>query len=71
MRNARLLLVLSFVPAGLASLQAQNKAIAPTENLVVDGIPAIPGVARRRGAALHRVAPGELRRLAPDAAARC
>ena len=42
MRHARLLLVLSFVTAGLASLQAQNKAIAPAENLVVDGIPAIP-----------------------------
>ena len=42
MRHARLLLVLSFVTAGLASPQAQNKVIAPTENLVVDGIPAIP-----------------------------
>ena len=42
MRTIRLLLVLTLVPAGLASLQAQNKTIAPTENLVVDGIPAIP-----------------------------
>src|SRR5688572_26970638 len=45
MRHARLLLVLSFVTAGLASPQAQDKVpkvIAPTENLVVDGIPAIP-----------------------------
>ena len=42
MRTSRLLLVLSFVTAGLASPQAQNKTIAPTENLVVDGIPAIP-----------------------------
>ena len=42
MRHARLLLVLSFVTAGLATSHAQNKTIAPTENLVVDGVPAIP-----------------------------
>ena len=48
MRHSRLLLVLSFVTAGLISPHAQNKlstgptAIAPTENLVVDGIPTIP-----------------------------
>jgi dipeptidyl aminopeptidase/acylaminoacyl peptidase len=42
MRNAHLLLVLSLAPAGLAPLQAQTKTIAPAENLVVDGIPAIP-----------------------------
>ena len=42
MRTSHLLLVLSFVTAGGAAPQAQNKAIAPTENLVVDGIPPIP-----------------------------
>ena len=45
MRHSHLLLVLSFVTAGLATPHAQNKAlavVAPGENLVVDGIPTIP-----------------------------
>src|SRR6187431_2878769 len=41
MRHCHLLLVLSFVTAGLATAHAQNKVIAPAENLVADGIPAI------------------------------
>src|SRR5262245_54777276 len=41
MRN-RFLLILSFVALAAVRPGAQNKTIAPTENLVVDGIPAIP-----------------------------
>ena len=42
MRTHRVLLILSFVILAAAEPGAQNKTIAPTENLVVDGIPAIP-----------------------------
>ncbi len=66
MHTIRLLLVLSSVTAGLASVQAQNKTIAPAENLVVDGIPRC----RRRSPTRCGVTPSSapaLRRLAPDA----
>src|SRR5215204_601287 len=42
MRNTRVLLALTFVTLALAAVRAQNKTIPPAENLVVDGIPAIP-----------------------------
>lgn len=42
MRNRGYLLILSFVVLAAAQPGAQNKTIAPTENLVVDGIPAVP-----------------------------
>ncbi len=40
--SSRSLLILSFVALAAAQPGAQNKTIAPTENLVVDGVPAIP-----------------------------
>jgi hypothetical protein len=42
MRTRRLLFVTALVTLAAANLAAQNKTIAPTDNLVVDGIPAIP-----------------------------
>jgi dipeptidyl aminopeptidase/acylaminoacyl peptidase len=42
MRYVGPLLVVSLVTAGLGSLQAQDRTIAPTANLVVEGIPSIP-----------------------------
>src|SRR5688572_57925 len=41
MRNRRLL-ILSLVVLAAAAPGAQNKTIAPTDNLVVEGVPAIP-----------------------------
>jgi dipeptidyl aminopeptidase/acylaminoacyl peptidase len=42
MRTRRLLFVTALVTLAAANIAAQDKTIAPTENLVVDGIPAIP-----------------------------
>ena len=71
MRNARLLLAASLVLLGLPALQAQNKTIAPTENLVVDGIPPIPASLVDDVRRYTESRPADLRRAGTRRGARC
>ena len=65
MRRSRTFAVLTF--AGLAtSSAAQNRTIAPGENLVVDGVPAI-SASLADEVRRYRIPASRLRRLAPDA----